>query len=132
MNSLRKGAMFILKGLFGYTIGFAPLFAVLALGFKIPPRQLLVPYFFLMLPFAIFLAIRLAPAEYIPSLPVRLSLATTVSLLLCVPIFTHYGIKLGLFGRDFANLFFWVGLIGVAFISVTVFYLMRKRRVAQT
>jgi hypothetical protein len=128
MSLFGKSAMFVLKGLIGYTIGFAPLFAVLALAFKIPLRQLLVPYILLMLPFIVFLAIRLAPDKYAPSLPARLSLATAVSFLLCLPIFTYYGVKLGVFRRDFAIGFFWIGLLGVGAISVTVFYLMQRRR----
>jgi len=128
MKLFGKYEMFVLKALIGYTIGFAPLFTLLALAFKIPLRQLLAPYFLLMLPFIVFLAIRLAPDKYAPSLPVRLSLATAVSFLLCLPVFTYYGVKLGLFGRDFAARFFWIGLLGVGTISVTVFYSMQRRR----
>jgi hypothetical protein len=127
MKRMINPVIFVLRGLLGYTVGFVPLFAILAFAFKIPLKELVGPYFLLMVPFILFVGIQQSASRFVPSPALRLSLATASSLLLCLPVFSHYATKLGLFGPGFANLFLWSGIVGAAVISVSVFYLKRRR-----
>jgi 4-amino-4-deoxy-L-arabinose transferase-like glycosyltransferase len=120
----------MLKSISGWMIVETAAFAVMSLILRAPITQLWQPYILLLVPGIVASALlyKAAKLQNQPrSFSIWLSLIVLATLVLCLPIFCLYGVRLGIMSQAFSRIFFWFGMLGAAIVSLEVYYLTYRR-----
>lgn len=130
MSKLKNSFIWLTKVSLGYAIVATPTFAILYWALKISVIQLLPPYFLLFGLVVLGVLMMFNARRYVDQpnqFPFRSSVAVFVFLLSYLAVIYYFGSEYGLIRAEYRALTITSGLIGIAIVSLGMFFYLRRR-----